>query len=690
MPRSLTPPSEPLNRMVSGKTTTRKPAASPIVKAFAMIALVFLVGFVCLVISVNTSVKSLLLPSEHIGLEIYDRHDKLISTILADRDTTPVPLNTISRSMRQAIITSEDRAFYQHIGVNPLAIVRAMCANMMAGHAVQGGSTITQQLVKNLYFPDEERSLYSKAREAVLAIELERRYSKDRILEAYLNYIYFGQGTFGVERAAQRYFGKPASKLTLAESAYLAGLVSAPSTLSSPSNRHKAIARQQGILSNMVASHYISPEAAQQAKKEKLPSKEYRTAHDSNWYYISYVLQLLTAQFGEEKLNEKGLKIYTNLDVGAQALAQKYLTEGIRRAPAGISQGALVCLSVDDASVVALVGGVNSYKKSPWDRALNPHTAGSAFKPFVYLAGLTSGAIQKDTVLDDSPIVIRLPQTDQTYAPRNFDGRFLGPLSVRKAIALSRNVCAVKLAQNIGLEPIVNTAKLAGVDSPIQPTLSIALGSCAVSPLELASAYSTFARGGVRSQPMLIRRMVNREGKVIGVGQINQQRVFDQEPVAQLVDIMQDVVTEGTGSEAQLANRKVAGKTGTSDGGKDVWFVGFTPDTVTAVWGGNDQDQSVAGTQVTGGAIAARIWKNYMQGYYQLYPMPQRAFAQPINPLLHDSELNIYAPAQVAASDEEIPAAPDRESRSSEHKERKSSRGGGVGRFFRKLFSIFR
>jgi 1A family penicillin-binding protein len=660
-----------------------------LVRILLLTALASLIALILLVVSVNTSVKALKLPSEDSGLKVYDRSDKLVLTVFADRDALPVPLSQIAPCMQNAIITSEDRSFYRHHGVDVFGIVRALSVNLMRGHARQGGSTITQQLVKNLFFPTERRSLYLKVKEAILAMELEFLYPKNKILEAYLNYIYFGKGAFGVERAAEKYFGKTSSALTPAESAYLAGLVTAPSTLSSPSGHQEALKRQKEILTDMADLGYLSTEQAAKWSGAVLQFTVQSNARDSIWYYVSYVLEVLEHQFGPDKALADGTKIFTNLDIKAQEAAERCLTQGIRRAPIGISQGALVCLSVKDAAVVALVGGTGSYQLNPWDRALNRHTAGSAFKPFVYLAGLLTGVIRPDTVVDDSPFAMRVPGTGAVYAPKDFDGKFLGPMSVRRALALSRNICAVRLAQQIGIEPIINTARLAGINAPLDPTPALALGSCALSPLEIASAYATFARLGVREEPILIRRVEDRKGQVLGVCNLAAQPVFEAEPIAQLVDIMQDVVKEGTGKAAQLADRPVAGKTGTADGGRDVWFVGFTPDTVTAVWGGNDQNKPVPGSQVTGGAIAAGIWKSYMQAYYHLHDISPGTFSAPANPLLHDYELNMSA-SQVATN----PVNPSNAGEASSTPENMERGGKGthrsfIGKVFHKLFSIF-
>jgi penicillin-binding protein 1A len=578
------------------------------------------------------------LPETTAGRQVFDRNNDLIAIMFEDRDTYPLPIGKISKRLQQALITAEDRNFYEHHGVNLSSIARAFFANVHAGHNVQGGSTLTQQLVKNLYFPKMPRTPWVKVREAVIAIELEMKYSKEQILEAYLNYVYFGKGSFGVERAAGKFFGKPAAKLSLAEAAYLAGLVNAPSELSSAEHHSAAIERQQEILSNMEKLHYANAQDVARAQKQALVFKTEPTVRESASYFMAYVIKLLQAKYTPHQLWHEGLHVYTTLDPQAQLAADRALTKGIKAAPRGVSQGALVCLNVADDTVLAMTGGAGPYAESPWDRATSAHTAGSSFKPFVYLAAIRNGVLRPQTLLDDSPLSVQTG-FNQVWTPKDFDGQFLGPLGVRKALTLSRNVCAVRAAQLVGVQPIIYTAVDAGIRSKLDPTLALSLGCSAVTPLEMANAYGTLARRGIYMEPMFIRQVTIKDGRVVEIHQPAMRRVFEQEPVFQLVDMMQDVVKFGTGKAASLGNRPVAGKTGTADGARDVWFIGFTTDTVVAVWGGNDTATAIPGNAVSGGSVAAGIWKNFMRQYYSAHTIGAGWFPSPSFPFLHEDEL---------------------------------------------------
>ncbi len=664
------------------------------------------------------------LPGQTSGLRIYDRNDKLLCVMFEDRDFYPVPLKKVSKNVQNAIITSEDRSFYSHHGVDPTGVTRAIFTDIKARKMLQGGSTLTQQLIKNLYFSSEKRTLTAKFEEVIQAIELDLRYSKELILETYLNYVYFGKGCYGIERAAEKYFGKTAGTLSLAESAYLAGLVNAPSELSTKEHHDDAIERQQQILADMAKLGYVTEEQATVARKEKLLFKQIVTDREGAAYYLEHVIKTLQSRFSQSDLWSKGWKVYTNVDPLAQAQALKVLTDGIYKAPLGVSQGALVSISVHDSGVIAMVGGAGSFEKSPWNRALSPHTAGSGFKPFVYLTGIRTGQIRPNSVIDDSPLTIAIPGKNETYSPKNFDGQFMGPLSVRMALALSRNVCAVKVAQLVGISHIIDTARAAGiVDSKLEPTIALALGASAVTPVEMADSYATFARGGTYLPPTFIRKVLDADGKILSQDQPVPRKVFDPEPVAELVDIMRDVVNLGTGKSARLAGREVAGKTGTADGARDVWFVGFTPDTATAIWAGNDGDKPIAGKAVTGGSITAGIWKNYMSGYYASHHIPATRFASPTTPFIEPDQvrqaldqgatiqgLNNTPTVGIAGEQSGIPAgqqstsgalpplAPDfRENRleskrekqeadKMERNKRKVPKKGGIGHLFHKIF----
>lgn len=575
------------------------------------------------------------LPDYGRGLKVFDRQDREIAVLYAEKDLEPIKLSQIAPVMRQALLTAEDREFYNHGGVNLLAFCRAAMANIKAGRPVQGGSTLTQQLAKNIYFEGETRTLDRKIAEIFVAMELERSYKKDELLESYLNTVYFGHGVHGVERASQKYFGKSARKLDAAEAAFLAAIIPAPSVFSQVSSRNATLEKQRRILSDMVETGYLTTAQSEKFKKEKLVFKSIEGGAEKYPHYVSEVTQELEAKFGKD-MWAKGWSVYTNLDPVAQHLAEINLHNGITRAPRGVCQGALVSVSVAGGGVTAMVGSAKDFSKNQWNRATAPHTAGSAFKPFVYLTGLTEGVLKPDTMLDDAPFSYHRAGKGVAYSPRNFDGQYLGPITIRKAIALSRNTCAVNVADQVGTEAVIETAHRAGIKSQMQPNLSLALGSCAVSPLDMAAAYATLARGGVYIEPYFIRKVEDKNGHLVFERTVQQARVFANEPVAQLVDALQDVVEKGTGTHARLFDRPVAGKTGTADGGKDIWFAGFTPDMATVVWGGNDENDPIRG--VTGGSVMAGIWQNYMRSYYQANKVPAGSFEIPLHPLIEEPE----------------------------------------------------
>ncbi len=563
------------------------------------------------------------------AIQILDKQDHLICTVEGDEDRRVVPLNQISTKMQQAILAAEDHHFYEHNGINFFSIFRASMANMVAGHVKEGGSTITQQLAKNLFFADAGRTYDRKIKEAYVAWDLERRYSKERILNMYLNQVYFGNNAYGIERAASRYFDRSAAQLSLAQAAFLAGLVKAPSELGLPQNRAAAYSRQKEIIDKMVEYGYITAAQAKEAKDQQLAFKKGTNSMQKYPYYISYVLQVLRERFSQAEMRRQGLRVYTNLDPVAQELAEKALNEGIKKAPKGVTQGALVSVSVSGGEVVALVGGVGNFWKNQFNRATNPHTVGSSFKPFVYLTAFCKNVLGPDSIIDDSPLVIKSPWGQAPYAPKNFDHKFYGRIPIRRALALSRNVPAVKVGQQVGMESVIETARLAGVTAKLDPNLSLALGSSAASPLEMAGAYSTFARFGIAIKPQVIRKIENNRGQVIEVFDPRADRAFQVEPVARLVECMQDCVRWGTGTQAKLADRPVAGKTGTADEGKDIWFIGFTPDMVTAVWGGNDENKAIEGKNVTGGVVMAKIWHDYNEAFYKARPTAPGSFMAP-------------------------------------------------------------
>lgn len=379
----------------------------------------------------------------------------------------------------------------------------------------------------------------------------------------------------------------------------------------------------------MVEYGYVTPQQARAASAKKLVFKHGDNPLSKYPYYVSYVLQLLREKYTQAEMRQQGLRVYTNLDPKVQELAEANLNAGIEKAPKGVTQGALVSISVSTGAVMALVGGVGNFWKNQFNRAVNPHTVGSSFKPFVYLTAFLRGALTPDSFIEDKPLVVHQLWGLPDYAPKNFDKKFMGRITARKALALSRNVPSVRTAQLVGVSNIIETAREAGITAKLDPNLSLALGSSAITPLDMAAAYSTFARGGTAVTPQVLRRIENNKGEIKQIFESKSDKVFPDEPVAELVDVLQDVVKYGTGTHAKLADRPVAGKTGTADAGKDIWFIGFTPDLVTALWAGNDDNLPIPGTNVTGGGVMAKIWRDYNQAYYKEFPTPPGTFIPP-------------------------------------------------------------
>ncbi len=575
------------------------------------------------------------------GVTIYDKNDKFVCALRADADRQAIPLSKISPHMRNAIVAAEDRRFYSHHGVDPQGIIRAFFRNHQAGRIVEGGSTITQQLVKNLYCDKSERSYDRKIKEARMALDVEMRYPKAKILETYLNIVYFGGGVCGIERASQHYFNKPAANLNPSESAWLAGLVKAPSDLAVTTSK-KAIARQKEILAIMGECGYLTPDKVKAASETKLAFK--RGPLSRPWpHYIGCVEEVLEAELGDD-LWKGGWKVYTNLDVDAQKLAEATINNGIKSAPKGIDQGSLVTMSLKDGAVHAIVGGAGAYENVQWNRATHPHTAGSTFKPFVYLAGLTQGVIQPDTIINDAPLKIEIPN-GKPYEPKNFDGRFAGWITARAALATSRNVCSVRVAQTTGLGQVIDIARAAGIRAQLDSYPSLALGSCAISPMDMTTAYATLARGGVYMAPQIVRRIDTEGGNTYRTYRATPSTNLATEPTLQLLDVLQDVVRCGTGTRARIPGVAIAGKTGTSNNSKDIWFVGSTPETITTVWAGNDLNKPVRGAKVTGGVVMAKIWHDYMSVYLKNHPPKELAFTKPVKPLIN--EMPEYAENQL-------------------------------------------
>ena len=555
------------------------------------------------------------------SIEIYDYQDNFVGVLQGKEN--------VSDYAKQAVLAIEDTEFYKHSGISITGLFRAFFTNLLAGRIVQGGSTITQQLVKNLFIKEEDRfkkSIFRKLKEFLLAIEIERRYPKDRILEIYLNQVYFGNRAYGIERAAQRYFSKSASKLTLLEGSYLGGLLTAPSYLST--NDEQAFKRQRQVLKRMKEHGYITKDEYKAVKKEKVVFKKSSGNLSKFPYYFSFVEHELKKRYTQNELRKTGLKVYTGLDPVAQRIAKQALEIGIKNAAHGINQGAFVMIDVPSGEVRALVGGVGDFWKYQYNRATNPHTLGSAIKPFVYLTAFMKGVISPSSIILDEPLELKDPYSeDGIWAPKNFDDEFHGPITARAALVFSRNVPAIKVAMKTGIEDIIITAKRAGIKSEMQPLLSLALGAQAFTPLEIASSYGTLARGGAQIDPILIRRITDLKGRLLEKNEAVPKNALPEKDVSLLVELMQEVVQYGTGALAKIPGRIIAGKTGTADGSRDTWFTGFTPDFVATVWAGNEKNEEVLSRYATGGGTPAWIWREFATNYLKEKPRPPSTFA---------------------------------------------------------------
>lgn len=551
---------------------------------------------------------------------IYDIKGTLLDSLHDEANRNVVPLDDISPNLKRAVIAIEDSSFYQHHGLNPTSIARASIANFREGQTVEGGSTVTMQLVKNLFLTPE-RALSRKVAEAVMALRLEQIFSKNQILELYLNQVYWGHNTYGAETAAQSYFNKSASSLTLAEASMMAGLIQAPEDYSPFINYQLAKQRQALVLYRMRQLGWITTQEEVTAKRQPLRLGQITSFRASRSPYITgAVTQELIEQFGQDAVLKGGMRVQTTIDLSFQQMAEESVQEGFQRLQAqgiGADQMALVAIDPRTHFVKAMVGGVD-YKRSQYNRAIQAmRQPGSAFKPFVYYAAFASGRFSPDSTVNDSPV--SYPDGNEMYSPRNYDGSFMGPITIRTALELSRNVPAIKMGQAVGISRVVEVLRSIGVTSPIEPVVSLPLGSVDLTPMEMAGAYATFASGGWYSKPTFIVQVTDSQGDVLLDNMPHPQLVLDPWAVASLNDVLQGVITRGTGTGARL-DRPAAGKTGTTSSQRDIWFVGYVPQLAAAVWVGNDGYQPLS-VGATGGVYVAPIWRSFMQKALQGVPV---------------------------------------------------------------------
>ncbi len=549
-------------------------------------------------------IQTLVIPKRPPTITILGTDNKPIA-VRGEMGGTSVPLSAMPKYLPQAFVAIEDRRFYYHFGIDPIGITRAVFINLTRGRLREGGSTLTQQLAKNLFLT-QERTLQRKLQEVILAVWLEVKYSKAQILELYLNRIYFGSGAYGVEAAAQRYFGKSARAVTLPEAAMLAGLAKSPSRLAPTRNPELAQERSLLVLAAMEDASYITPEMLKLAKSRP-PKIARNNAPGSSGYIADWVMDVLNDYVGQFDFD---ITVVTTIDPALQALAEKALAEelGKNGEKFGVTQGAIVALDPNGA-VRALVGGV-SYVESQFNRAVSAkRQPGSAFKPFVYLAALERG-LTPDTVREDAPIQVR------NWKPENFNQQYNGPVSLSTALAMSLNTVAVRLALEVGPAAVARTAQRLGVASELQPNASLALGTSEVSVLELVGAYVPFANGGIGVIPHVIAQVRDAKGKILYArSQPGLGRVISPQHVAQMNYMLQETLNTGTGKRASIPNWPAAGKTGTSQDFRDAWFVGYTGSLITGVWLGNDDSSPTR--KASGSNLPVDVWNKLMRSAHQ-------------------------------------------------------------------------
>ena len=544
---------------------------------------------------------------------------------------TSIAIGSLPRYVAQAFVAVEDQRFYQHDGVDLVGVAAAMKDAVM-GNA-RGASTITQQLVGNMH-PDiidrRDGSIGRKLREQTAARDMERRYGKAQILEAYLNTIHFGHGWYGIDAAARHYFGKPAARLTLPEAATLAAMPKGPALYDPVRFPDRVTQRRNTVLALMAQQNYIT--TAEKARAQSAPLEASRSAMDQSYGYMVNVARV-QAERGGVNLSEGGFRVVTTLDPVLQRAAAAALRDAVnqaetpRRKPkkgaatpplAGTLQGAVVMLSPLSGDVLALVGG-KDFAASSFDRVIDGRRQpGSSFKPFVYGTALLQG-IPANTIEQDTALSIVLPN-GKTYSPDNSDGKFLGPLTMREALVLSRNPVAVQLGMQVTIDSVAALSKRMVLDATIPPYPSSAIGTASVRPLDMASAFGAIANGGVAIKPRFVQRVEDRAGRTVWAPKSTPpQYALDTRVAFVLRDMMRDVVERGTATSVRRYVPKeipVAGKTGTTNGSTDVWFVGMTPELVGAVWVGYDTPKPIAGGQAAGGTVAAPIFGRAVQAYY--------------------------------------------------------------------------
>ncbi len=562
---------------------------------------------------------------------VYSRDNQILSRFYLER-RFPISIEKIPSHFIDAILTIEDKYFYTHSGVNLKSILRAIVLDVIARKYKQGASTITQQLTKTLFLTPE-KSIIRKIKEAILTLQIERRYTKSEILELYLNQIYLGSGAYGVEAAARTYFGKSIENVSLWEAALIAGLPKAPSTYSPLNHTALSKKRRNLVLKMMVQNDKISSDEYQNAISKRIILYDKQQLSNEVGFFIDYIKQNLKDQLSNGQKYSTGLNIYTTLDLNLQTLASKSIRLhmellGNRMKEKGedpsSSQCALVAIDIQTGGILSMIGG-KTYSRTKFNRVTqSKRQPGSAFKPFVYAVALNEGFSQNRIILD-APLSYRI-DSHQTWKINNFSNTYSGEMTLRSALALSKNTPAVRLLEMLTPEKIIDFARKAGISSKLSPTLSLALGTSEVNLLELTSAYIPFANLGIKVTPYPITKITDAESRIIFKGSINKQSIMSRQNAAIMSDMLKAVIFEGTGKKARVIRKDIGGKTGTTDSNKDALFIGFSPDIAVGVWVGNDNAKSL-GKFETGAKAALPIWIDFMQHAlanrpYQYFDIP--------------------------------------------------------------------
>jgi penicillin-binding protein 1A len=531
----------------------------------------------------------------------------------------PVALSQVPEYLKTALLTTEDRRFYEHSGLAIRGILRAMVQNIRSGRFAQGASTLTQQLAKTLFLTPR-KTISRKLREAMLSIQLERRYTKDEILALYLNQVYFGSGAYGVASAARVYFGKPVQDLTLAQCALIAGLPKSPSRYSPLVNPELALKRRGIVLRQMLATGAINNREYEKALDEKLPASGLFEQRSKAPYFIDFIVDNLETAIGAGLLYKGGLTVHTTLSYEFQISAEQALAEGLKQLESRrlanqlnqpVPQGALVAINIQTGGIVAMVGGRDG-SGMPFNRAATAkRQPGSAFKPILYALAIERGFQPYDKILD-APVVFSNPSQDGEWQPQNFSKEYAGEVCLRWALAHSKNIPAVRLLDKLGPSSVIEFARSLGLRSPLLPNLSMALGTSEVDLLELTAAYAAFANQGKYTRPYGITTVTDDGGQTIWRIQPEQRIAMSRSGAAVITNMLEAVIQEGTGRKAKILPAPLAGKTGTTDEYKDALFIGYSPHIATGVWVGND-DASTLGPRETGARAALPIWIDFMQ-----------------------------------------------------------------------------